>query len=77
MRQGGLGLNVFQERPYGASGIQENLLAAVAPPRTPLLSLQRFPNPLAGGEGASFPSPKPHPHVGTLSLWLRPFEPHG
>jgi len=36
MRFPELGLNKFHERPYGASTMQENLLAAGAPPRSPL-----------------------------------------
>jgi len=35
--------NKFQERPPDASRMQENFLAARAPPRTPLGSLQRSP----------------------------------
>ena len=55
----GLGLSKFQERPSDAYGIQENLLAAGAPPRTRWGSLQR-PRPLAGGDGlASHPRCRP------------------
>ena len=38
-----LGLDKFQERPSGASGIQQNLLAAGSPPRTPLEELAALP----------------------------------
>jgi len=62
-----LGFNRFQERPSGASGAsrtQENLLAAVAPPRTLLGNLQ--PSTI-----------KNHtPAVDTSRLWLQPFGPH-
>ena len=47
----------------GATGIQENLLAAGAPPWTPL------------GELASLLK-NPTPALCPLSLWLRPFAPH-
>jgi len=36
------GLNMFQERPFGASRMQENLLS-VAPPQTPLGELAALP----------------------------------
>jgi len=39
-----LGVNTFQERPSGACGMQENLLAAGAPPWTPLRELAALPN---------------------------------
>jgi len=38
-----IGLSKFQERPSGASGIQENLLAAGTPPWTPLGELAVLP----------------------------------
>jgi len=38
-----LGLNKFQERPSDASVIEENLLAAGASPRTPLVELTALP----------------------------------
>jgi len=38
-----LGLDKFQERPSGASGIQQNLLAAGSPPRTPLEEIAALP----------------------------------
>ena len=53
----------------------ENLLAAGAPNRTPTGgSLQRSPDPLAGGEGASFPIPlsASPPTGGELTALPRP-----
>jgi len=47
-----LGLNKFQERLSGASGIQKNLLA------TALGELAALPYTISGGNGASFPLPK-------------------
>jgi len=50
-----LGPNKFHERPPGASGMQENLLAAGAPTRTPVWELTLHtapPKVLASSEGA-------------------------
>ena len=41
-----LSLNKFQERPSGASGIQENLLAAGVRSRIPLWELAALPQTL-------------------------------
>ena len=50
-----LGRNKFHERPPGASGMQENLLAAVAPSWTLVWELTLHtapPKALASGDGA-------------------------
>ena len=63
--------NKFQERPSSASGTQTfSGLGSAADPAgvAPL-------DPLAGGEGISFPSPFPKkrtPPVGPVSLWPDP-----
>jgi len=49
--------------------MQEKLSAAGAPPRTPLGSLQRSPDPLAGGEGHWL---QLHIHITWTSLLLFP-----
>jgi len=57
-----LGPNKFQERLYGGSRMQENLLAAGAPPRTPMRSLQRSSRPPSWWEGGWLPPfQEPHP----------------
>ena len=43
--------NKFQERPFGASRMQENFLAARAPARTPLGELTHYPSPSWWGGG--------------------------
>jgi len=43
--------NKFQERPSGASRMQENFLAARAPARTPLGELTHYPSPSWWGGG--------------------------
>jgi len=48
----------------------QNGFAAGAPPRTPLGSLQRFPDSLAGGEPHEL-----HPALSPLGLELQPFRP--
>ena len=52
------------EMPSDVYKMQKKLLAARAPSRTGWESLQRFPDPVAGGE------PHPNPHS-------RPFRPRG
>ena len=63
-----LGHNKFQERLSGVSRIRQNLLAAGALPRTPLESLQRSTDPLAGGEWAGCPSTRTPPRSRLLGL---------
>jgi len=53
-----LGPNKFQERPFGACRMQENLLAARAVPQTPLGEPTALLQPLAGGEGTGCPLSK-------------------
>jgi len=68
MRFPELGLNKFQERPYGASTMQENLLAAGAPPRSPLgelTALSRTPDPVERRAGQEH-----HPRLCPLDLEL-------
>jgi len=60
-----LGPNKFQERLSGASVIQENFLAAGAPPRTPLRELAALSRPRSWW-GASFPSPRTPPSLSAL-----------
>ena len=43
--------NKFQDRPSGASRMQENLLVNGAPPRIPLGKLQHSPDSNTGGQG--------------------------
>jgi len=63
-------LKKFQERPSGASGMQENLFAAGG-----WGSLQHSPRPTADGEGAGFPLSKgPSP---LSDLWASGFGPSG
>ena len=53
------GPDKFQETLSDASGMQGILLAASAPPQTPLKgSLQLSPDPTAAGEEAGCPSPR-------------------
>jgi len=70
----GIGPHKFQERPSGASRMPENLLAAWAPPRTPLGELTALPRfHVADGKGASC-MPAPHsqePHSALSPLGLR------
>jgi len=67
-----VGLNKFQERPCGSSGIQEKPFRSRSYASNPAGGACSVPaGPSAGGEGASFPLPKnPTPTVGPLSLWL-------
>jgi len=75
--------NKFQERPCGASIVQENLLAAgenaeltLALPRIQLGELTALPDPLAGGEGTGCPLHKnTTPVLDHLDLGLWPFGP--
>jgi len=63
----------FQERPSGASSIQETLLAAADLLRTSLGELIALPSPLACGEEADCPLFKnPIPAVAPFDLGLRP-----
>jgi len=64
--------NKFQERPTGASRMQENLLAAGAPSHAQLGSLQRspmgLPNGREGRRGLVAPPQEPLPALGPLGL---------
>jgi len=60
--------NKFQERLSGASRMQENLLSARVPPRTPLGRevYSALPDPVSGGERAGCPlseDPTPLPRL--------------
>jgi len=69
--------NKFQERPSGASRVQENLLAIGAPPQTPLGELTALPQTLwLVGRRLAAPSQEPHPALGLLGLRLRPIGLH-
>jgi len=76
-----LGPNKFQERPPGATRMQENFLAARAPPWTPLRVQGGAPAAKKGtkwhshtpswwGGGWLFPPQELHPR--SLSFWPRP-----
>jgi len=64
--------NTFQERPSGASRMHENLVAAEAPPRTMLGSLQRSSRTPSWWRGSKLPLPKnTTPALGPLGASLR------
>jgi len=48
--------------------IAPNSIAAGALPQIPLGSLQLSPDPLAGGEGLTAPTPRTHPALGSSGL---------
>jgi len=68
-----LASNTFQERPSGASRIQQNILAARAPPGPRYRENTTLPQPpIAGGEGLAAPSQESHPTVNPLGPGFRP-----
>jgi len=66
----------FQERLSGASRMQENLLAARAPPRTTLGEFSAIPQPPSWLGGGWLPLSKPPPRSLSpdpkLEAWLLP-----
>jgi len=58
-----LGFNRLQERPFGASGVHENLIADRTPPWG---AYSAHPDLVAGGEEASSPSLKTPSRLSTI-----------
>jgi len=56
----------FQKRPRGASRMQENLLAAGSAPDPAGGAYSVPPDPIAGGEDASFPYPRIPPPLSVV-----------